>query len=169
MKATGVVRKIDDLGRIVIPKEIRRTLKINEGDSIEIFVDDSSVVLKKYSMLDNMLELVDKIVGIFYRIYKKSILITDKEKVIASSKNIESVYLNNNLSNFIKDSINKRLEVVTDNSIINGIDVEKYFMLPIIANSDAIGSIIMIDDKIDNTDKNIIRLINAILVKNVEE
>ena len=169
MKATGIVRRIDDLGRIVIPKEIRRTLKINEGDSLEIFVDDSSVVLKKYSMLDNMLELADKIVSIFYRIYKKNILITDKEKVIASSKNIENIYLNNNLSNSIKESINKRLEVVNDNSIINGINVDKYFLLPIIVNSDAIGSIIMINDIIDDNDKNILRLINAILVKNVEE
>ena len=169
MKATGIVRRIDDLGRIVIPKEIRRTLKINEGDSLEIFVDDSSVVLKKYSMLDNMLELADKIVSIFYRIYKKNILITDKEKVIASSKNIENIYLNNNLSNFIKESINKRLEAVNDNSIINGINVDKYFLLPIIVNSDAIGSIIMINDIIDDNDKNILRLINAILVKNVEE
>ena len=136
---------------------------------LEIFVDDSSVVLKKYSMLDNMLELADKIVSIFYRIYKKNIIITDKEKVIASSKNIENIYLNNNLSNFIKESINKRLEVVNNNSIINRINVDKYFLLPIIVNSDAIGSIIMINDIIDDNDKNILRLINAILVKNVEE
>ena len=49
MKATGVVRRIDDLGRIVIPKEIRRNFKINEGDSLEIFVDDGDIILKKYS------------------------------------------------------------------------------------------------------------------------
>ena len=51
MKATGVVRRIDDLGRVVIPKEIRRTMRIREGDSLEIFVNQSGeVVLKKYSL-----------------------------------------------------------------------------------------------------------------------
>ena len=55
MKATGIVRRIDDLGRVVIPKEIRRTLRIREGDPLEIFVDrDGEVILKKYSPISEL-------------------------------------------------------------------------------------------------------------------
>ena len=72
MKATGVVRRIDDLGRIVIPKEIRRSLKINDGDSLEIFVDTNEVILKKYSLLDDMVDLSKKLVNTVKKVYNKS-------------------------------------------------------------------------------------------------
>ena len=61
MKTTGVVRKIDDLGRIVIPKEIRRTLKIRDGESLEIFVDKEMVTLKKYSTMEDLQEVAQKL------------------------------------------------------------------------------------------------------------
>ena len=55
VKATGIIRKIDDLGRVVIPKEIRRTLRIREGDPLEIYTDrEGEVILKKYSMMEDM-------------------------------------------------------------------------------------------------------------------
>ena len=57
MKATGIVRRVDDLGRVVIPKEIRRTLKIREGDPLEIFLEDNGYVcFKKYSALGSLSE-----------------------------------------------------------------------------------------------------------------
>ena len=74
MKATGVVRRIDDLGRIVIPKEIRRNFKINEGDSLEIFVDSVGIILKKYSLLDNMVKNATILVDSVAKIYQKNIL-----------------------------------------------------------------------------------------------
>ena len=61
MKSTGVVRRIDDLGRIVIPKEIRRTLRIKEGDNLEVFVDNEDIVLKKYSMMNKINDLAKAI------------------------------------------------------------------------------------------------------------
>ena len=62
MKATGIVRRIDDLGRVVVPKEIRRTLRIREGDPLEIFTDkDGSVVLRKYSPIGELSEYVEEI------------------------------------------------------------------------------------------------------------
>ena len=56
MKCTGIVRRLDDLGRIVIPKEIRRTLKIKEGDALELFVEDNSLILKKYNDSDEIIQ-----------------------------------------------------------------------------------------------------------------
>ena len=86
MKATGIVRRIDDLGRVVIPKEIRRTLRIREGDPLEIFMDrEGQVILKKYSPIGEM--------GIFAGQYAESlaqttgllVCVTDKDQVIAAS------------------------------------------------------------------------------------
>ena len=62
MKATGIVRRIDDLGRVVIPKEIRRTLRIREGDPLEIFTEkDGSVIFKKYSLMDDQSEFAQQV------------------------------------------------------------------------------------------------------------
>ena len=172
MKATGVIRRIDDLGRIVIPKEIRRHFKINEGDSIEIFVDNNGIVLKKYSLLDDMVELSSKLVDVFKKIYNKNIIITDKEKVIASSKEIKKDYLNKELVSSIKEKIENRCEFISNTSInlvVNGDFIDSYFLMPIIANSDLLGSVILIDNDITDNDKDLIRFINSILIKNIED
>ena len=66
LKATGVVRRIDELGRLVIPKEIRRTLRIREGESLEVFVDSNSIILKKYSIMRNIDELAFNLTDSFY-------------------------------------------------------------------------------------------------------
>ena len=74
MKTTGVVRKIDDLGRIVIPKEIRRTLKIRDGESLEIFVDKEMITLKKYSTMEDFQEVTKKLLDAVSKTTSKSIL-----------------------------------------------------------------------------------------------
>lgn len=66
MKATGVVRRVDDLGRIVIPKEIRRNLRIRDGESLEIFVDNNDIVLKKFSIMKNVDEYASNLVDSLY-------------------------------------------------------------------------------------------------------
>ena len=63
MKSTGVVRRIDELGRIVIPKEIRKTLKIKDGELLEIFLDGGNIILKKYSHFDNLKDFYDKFIN----------------------------------------------------------------------------------------------------------
>ena len=75
MKATGVVRRIDDLGRIVIPKELRRTMRIREGDSLEIFIDGEKIMLKKYSPVQNVNDFVLEFVESIYSSYKKDMII----------------------------------------------------------------------------------------------
>lgn len=172
MKATGVVRRIDDLGRIVIPKEIRRNFKINEGDCIEIFVDNNGIILKKYSILDDMMEVTSNLVDAVKKIYDKNIIITDKERVIATVKNLKNNYLDKELTSNIKDKIYDRIEFLSnDNSliIIDNDIVTNYFLVPIIANSDSVGSVILIDDYINDEDKNLVRFITSILIKNVEQ
>ena len=170
MKATGIVRRIDDLGRIVIPKEIRKSFTLHEGDSLEIFVEDMNIILKKYSLIDNFDYDIKKIVDAYYKSFKKSIIITGKDKVIAVDKKM-NIYDNKMLSSNIKSSISGRIDkIFSDEKIIlDGENVNKFYLSSIIVDSDAIGSIVLISDEISDKDREIISLIKEILVKNIED
>ena len=81
MKSTGVVRRIDELGRIVLPKEIRKVLKIKAGDNLEIFMNDKDIVLSKYNIFDDKKDLFDMLANSVLGYTKKSFIITDKLKL----------------------------------------------------------------------------------------
>ena len=88
MKATGIVRRIDDLGRIVIPKEIRRTLRIREGDPLEIFTDrEGKVILKKYSPIGELGSLAGIYADSLSKTLGCTVCITDTDQVIAAAGN----------------------------------------------------------------------------------
>ncbi len=84
MKATGIVRRIDDLGRVVIPKEIRRTMRIREGDPLEIFTDrDGEVIFKKYSPIGELLSFASQYAETLYKTCSYPIIICDRDTVVA--------------------------------------------------------------------------------------
>lgn len=86
MKATGIVRRIDDLGRVVIPKEIRRTMRIREGDPLEIYTDrDGEVIFKKYSPVGELASFATSICETLYKTTGATALVTDRDTVIAVS------------------------------------------------------------------------------------
>ena len=86
MKATGIVRRIDDLGRVVIPKEIRRTMRIREGDPLEIYTNsEGEVIFKKYSAIDEMGENAWNVADIMYKTAGCPVLIFDKDHIVASA------------------------------------------------------------------------------------
>ena len=86
MKATGIVRRIDDLGRVVIPKEIRRTMRIREGAPLEIFTNkDGEVIFKKYSPIGEISEYVDVYAETVNRGTANTTVITDKDTILAAS------------------------------------------------------------------------------------
>ena len=87
MKATGIVRRIDDLGRVVIPKEIRRTMRIREGDPLEIFVsNEGEVIFKKYSPISELGSIAAQYCEVLYRTAGFPVLITDRDHVVARSE-----------------------------------------------------------------------------------
>ena len=99
MKATGVVRRIDDLGRVVIPKEIRRTLRIKEGDPLEIFTDkEGEVILKKYSPIGELSEFATEYAETLAKTTGHIACITDKDTVIAVSGGSKKEYLEQGIS-----------------------------------------------------------------------
>lgn len=84
MKATGIVRRIDDLGRVVIPKEIRRVMRIREGDPLEIYTDrDGSVIFKKYSLLGGVAEFAAQMCDTLNRTTGRTVVITDRDSTVA--------------------------------------------------------------------------------------
>ena len=86
MKATGIVRRIDDLGRVVIPKEIRRTMRIREGDPLEIFTSkDGEVVFKKYSLLGGVDEFASQLCETLNKTTGSTVAVTDRDSVIAAA------------------------------------------------------------------------------------
>lgn len=86
MKATGIVRRIDDLGRVVIPKEIRRTMRIREGDPLEIYTDrDGEVIFKKYSLMNGLGEFSAQLCETMHKTTARPVLITDRDTIVALS------------------------------------------------------------------------------------
>ena len=85
MKTTGVIRRIDELGRIVIPKEIRKSLRIKNGESLEVYLDGDSIILKKFSQIESLESISVDYVEAFNQIIKHNIIVTDRDKVVAVS------------------------------------------------------------------------------------
>ena len=151
MKATGVVRRIDELGRIVIPKEIRRTLKIKEGTPLEIYSgDNGELYLKKYSPVLEISSLADEIVNCINECTYLNVLITNMEKVIASSGKDKSQYINKQIDSQIERLIRARqTQIVSclENASLFFSDGVKYFVIsPIMTAGDVYGSIIISAD-----------------------
>ena len=155
MKATGIVRRIDDLGRVVIPKEIRRTMRIREGDPLEIYTDrDGEVIFKKYSPIGELGNFALQYAETLSKTSGHPIAITDKDNIIAVSGVSKK--------EFVEKKISSELEKVMDEKstftlkpgetkripIIDGID--KYIasiISPIISEGDSIGSVIFVSDE----------------------
>ena len=147
MKQTGVTRKIDELGRIVIPKEIRKNLGIRDGEALEIFTSEDSIILKKYFEVRKYEDLSNKLCELIKNIYNIDLVITDREKVITSSNKdiVENTRLNNKFLELID---NREMFISRDLSTINfGVDISGYFtVISIIASSDSLGLVILISE-----------------------
>jgi AbrB family transcriptional regulator (stage V sporulation protein T) len=157
MKATGIVRRIDDLGRVVIPKEIRRTLRIREGDPLEIFVDrDGEVILKKYSPIGELGDFAKEYAESLFESTNHLTMITDRDTVIAMAGAAKKDYLDKPIGTFVESCMENRktsmesgsgqYELIKDLTETYG----SYVIAPIIASGDPIGSVILVskDEKV---------------------
>ena len=166
MKSTGVVRRVDKLGRIVIPKEIRRNLKIREEDNLEIFIDSESIILKKYSLFNRFNNVIDGICDVIHGITGKNVVITDMEMVMVCNSQLDDIYKDKELDDKFISLIDRRESLISSEKL--GLDIIKdekkdkyYFFNPIIINGEIIGSIIIFsyDNSISNDDKLIIKFV----------
>ena len=97
----GVVKKIDELGRIVIPKDIRKNLKISNGDVLKISVDGQKIQLAKYSDISYNVNEIKYIFDAYIQIFNDKILFTDREKILLSNLDIEEEFLDSQIISFI--------------------------------------------------------------------
>lgn len=151
MKATGIVRRIDELGRIVIPKEIRRTFKIREGTPLEIFCGEKDeLIIKKYSVVHDLKDFASEVCLATFDVLNVPIFVCDKDKIIATSKNI-SAYMGKDISQKLFRHIENRKDVLKNKDsqdvIIDLItkDPANYssqLIVPIIMGGDTYGALV---------------------------
>lgn len=151
MKATGIVRRIDDLGRVVIPKEIRRTLRIREGAPLEIYTDgNGEVIFKKYSPMGELVNLASVYTEVLHKVSGFPTIISDTEHIVAASGVSKRDYLERRLSPVIDEFMGtRRSYAARDGQMgnvnpVEGLDGVAAVMFPVISSGDVIGSVIML-------------------------
>ena len=161
MKATGIVRRIDDLGRVVIPKEIRRTMRIREGDPLEIYTDrEGEVIFKKYSPIGELSEFAAQYAETLHKTGSLSVVITDRDAIIAVAGVPKKEYLEKGISDELDTLMKER-------NSKSGEDAEKFYptheagncfvscAYPIISDGDVVGCVVSLshkdDQKVDKT------------------
>jgi AbrB family transcriptional regulator (stage V sporulation protein T) len=150
MKATGIVRRIDDLGRVVIPKEIRRTLRIREGDPLEIFVDrEGEVILKKYSPIGELGDFAKEYADSLSEATGHIACITDRDAVIAVAGATKKDFMDKAISAAVERIMEDRKPVLfpkvaeTEEELIEGVKFTSQVVAPIIAEGDPIGAVLL--------------------------
>lgn len=152
MKATGIVRRIDDLGRVVIPKEIRRTLRLREGTPLEIFTDrEGEIILKKYSPMVELTAFAAQYAESMAQSTGLMVCITDRDQIIAVSGGPKKDLLQKNISKQLEHAINERETIVAvrdekqfvqiTSEEVEGVTAQ--VIAPIICEGDAIGAVVL--------------------------
>ncbi len=149
MKATGIVRRIDDLGRVVIPKEIRRTMRIREGDPLEIYTDrEGEVIFKKYSPIGELVSFAAQYADTLNKTCGMSVIICDRDAVVASAGVSKKEYNEKKISDEIEDIIESRALYVNNNEqnkipvIEDGGSHYVSCAMPIISEGDIVGCVV---------------------------
>lgn len=153
MKATGIVRRIDDLGRVVIPKEIRRTLRIREGDPLEIFTDrEGEVILKKYSPIGELGTMAKQYSESLAQTLNCTVCITDTDQVVAAAgsgkKELQDKYISKDMEQVLKQreqilakSDGRGFVKIADADV----DYREEVVSPILCEGDVIGSVVLLN------------------------
>lgn len=176
MKATGVVRRIDELGRIVIPKELRKTLRIKEGENLEIYIDGENIILKKYSAMSNLNDFAQELTDSIYSLLKQNIFILDTDTIIAVSGELKKKYLGKTISSNMEDYISRRdsmLEKYSKKINITENEEEEgsYTYASIVANGDAVGLVFLFSkgEQLGAVEEQIVKIVANFLAKHLEQ
>ena len=179
MKATGIVRRIDDLGRVVIPKEIRRTMRIAEGDPLEIYTNNEGAVLfKKYSQVGDISAFADEYAQAINDITGYTTVVTDKDMIVSASGIPKKDIVGKNLSNELREIIDDRMTYgyVEGEESINLVDfTDKYkvsIACPVVCMNEPVGMVgIIFPDlakKLGETEEKIAQTSATVLGKIIE-
>ena len=185
MKATGIVRRIDDLGRVVIPKEIRRNLRIREGEPLEIFVDrEGAIILKKYSPLGELGGIAREYAAAISETLNKTVLIFDRDSVVAMAGAAEKDFLGKKIGRFVERAMEERRSLLLDyakekfgdGNIIDedhnnsSLFFHSQLVVPIIPQGDPVGAIAVCskEDDIGEIDRKVAQSASMVLAHQME-
>lgn len=152
MKATGIVRRIDDLGRVVIPKEIRRTMRIREGDPLEIYTSsDGEVIFKKYSPIGEMSDNAAQVADIMHRLAGCPVAVFDRDHVVSVSGAAKKEWNARRVSPELEDLMENRRQFFSESGQpelipAEGVDKGAMACMPIIAAGDVTGAVAFLDN-----------------------
>lgn len=180
MKATGIVRRIDDLGRVVIPKEIRRTLRIREGDPLEIFVDrDGEVILKKYSPIGELGDFAKEYAESLFESIGHVTMISDRDSIISVAGGSKKELLDKAIGSLLESCMENRKSILEANSgnyeLVKDVHetYSSYVAAPIIAGGDPIGTVVIFSKdeqaKVGNLEHKMVETAAAFLAKQMEQ
>lgn len=180
MKATGIVRRIDDLGRVVIPKEIRRTMRIREGDPLEIYTDnDGEVIFKKYSPIGEMNEFASQIAESVSSTTSLPIVILDRDHCIAAAGIAKKEVLERRITPQAEELLERRMKFVSNAEEteqiqpLEGVDKFAGVFMPIISSGDITGAVIILknnkNDVTTEAEEKICTVAANFLAKQTEE
>jgi AbrB family transcriptional regulator (stage V sporulation protein T) len=147
MKATGIVRRIDDLGRVVIPKEIRRTMRIREGDPLEIYTSsDGEVIFKKYSVIGEMSENASQVADIMYKLAGCPVIVFDRDHVVATSGVTRKEFSERRVSPELEELMESRRQFFAEDAgrqfyAVEGVEQPALACLPILSSGDVTGAV----------------------------
>ena len=180
MKATGIVRRIDDLGRIVVPKEIRRTLRIREGDPLEIFTDrEGEIILKKYSPIGELSQFAVQYAESLAQTTGHLVCIADRDHIITASGSGKKDFDGKPISKQLETLIEERGNVVAQKDSSDFIkvtlddagDFGQQAICTIICEGDAIGAVILADkeEKMGETERKLAAAAAGFLGRQMEQ
>ena len=149
MKATGIVRRIDDLGRVVIPKEIRRTMRIREGDPLEIYTDtDGRVVFKKYSPMGELSEFAVQICDALHKTTGTIAAVCDRDTVIAVAGGGKRELLERRVSRELEELMAARGQYAADSCTLPVAETDERYAVavaaPILSEGDVLGCVLFV-------------------------
>ena len=167
MKQSGITRKIDELGRIVVPKEMRYNLGIRDGEPLEIFVENNAIVIKKYSQVENIKDISMNVCSLISDACNVDIMISDREKIISSNNNLKN-NINIELCNNHKKLIDNR-ESYISNSKEMMYDINNYFtIIPIITSIDCSGLIFIISNDKNESNLKYAKIAQKLIVQRLD-
>ena len=152
MKATGIVRRMDELGRIVIPKEIRRNLKIRQGDALEIYIERDALILKKYAPVQNALAMIEASLIALSESFNCTALFVDRDGVVSAQTAGNPADMNQEISAACRNVLESRKCLLLNQSDSqqmlplfqqDGLTYRAQLIVPVIADSEVVGGILM--------------------------
>lgn len=176
MKKTGIIRRIDELGRIVVPKELRKSLHLKVGDYLEIYVNNEDIILKKHSELASIKDFASLLTESMYTDIKKNIMITDRDEILSYEGKDKKKFLHKKIGKDIVEVIEKRKDMLekyskpfifTDSNHLTC----TYAVSTIVSSGVEVGTVIIFDEekKVDEIDYKIAHIISKFLSKHLEQ